>query len=155
MPSGGQLGSGVKIGFAVGSPHTWITVPEVRDVPQLPNRERDRVESTVHGVTSERSYIPGLADVRDLEFVLRANLDAGSVHMQIKALEVSQAVYWWRVEAPVDPTLATSTYVAWTFQGRVSLWDMTAPIDGLKEISVTVQYNANLMFQEEGASVLS
>jgi len=155
MPSGGQLGSGVKIGFASGSPQTWTTIPEIRDVGQLPNRERDRVSADVHGAAGERSYIPGLADVRDLEFTLRANLDAGSVHMQLKALEVSQAVYWFRVEVPVDPTLATSTFIAYQFQGRVSLWDLTAPIDGLKEINVTVQYNQNLMFQEEGASLLA
>lgn len=153
MPSGGQLGSGVKIFFATGSPHSWTQVPEVREVGALPNRERDRVESTIHGASSERSYVPGLADVADLEFTLRANLDAGSVHSRLKGYEAAQTTLWWRVEVPVDTDLASSTYVAYTMQGRVSRWNLISPIDELKEIEVTVQYNSDLMFQEEMASV--
>lgn len=155
MPSGGQLGSGVKIAYSTSSPVSWTAIPEVREVSQLPNRERDRVETTIHGVTSERTYIPGLADVADLEFTLRANLDTGSVHTTLKGYEASQTTLWWRVEVPVDTDLTTANYVAYTFQGRVSRWNLTAPIDGLKEIEVTVQYEGNLMFQNEMSTAIS
>ena len=153
MPSGGQIGSGVKIWYAATSPTVWVQIPEVREVGQLPNRERDKVETTVHGTTSERTNIPGLAEVSDLEFTLRANLDAGSAHIALKNFEASQVTKWFRVEVPVDADLATSNYVAYTFQGRVSKWDLQAPIDDLKEIEVTVQYEGSLMFQEEMTGV--
>lgn len=152
MPSGGQIGSGVKVAYAAASPQSWTEVPEIREIVSLPNRERDRVETTVHGVTSERTYIPGLAEVSDTEFIVRVNLDSGSTHLALKALEASQATTWFRVEVPVDPTLATTTYTAYQFQGRVSVWELSAPIDDLKTARVVIQYEGNLMFQEEMAS---
>lgn len=155
MPTLGQIGSGVKIAYASSSPQTWTTVPEVRELSGLPNRERDQVETTIHGVTGDRTFIGGLATVQTLEFTLRANLDSGSVHTALRAKEISQEELWWRVEVPVDPTLATSTYVAYTLQGRVSKWDLTAPIDALKEIQVSVQYSGSWMFQEEMASLIT
>jgi hypothetical protein len=153
MPSGGQIGSGVKIGFATTSPTVWTVVPEVREVT-VPQFERDRVETTVHGTTSLRTYIPGLADVSDLEFTMLANLDAGSVCMQLQAYERSQTTLWFRVEIPVDPDLTTSTYFAMQFQGRVSRWAPDTPIDDAKTVGITVQFNANFMTQQEMASAL-
>lgn len=152
MPSGGQIGSGVQIAYATGSPQTWVEIPEIREVSSLPNRERDRVETTIHGVTSDRTYIPGLSEVADLEFIVRANLDAGSVHATLRSYERSQTTLWFRVEVPVDTDLATSNFVAYTFQGRVATWELQAPIDDLKTIRVVVQYESDLMFQEEMAA---
>lgn len=154
MPSGGQLGSGVKIAFGPSSPISWTRVPEVLECT-VPQFERDRVEVTTHGEASLRAYIPGLADVSDLEFTVLANLDLNSVHMQLKTYETSQTTLWWRVEIPVDPELATSTYIAFTFQGRVAKWAPETPIDDRKTIAVTVQYNANMMTQQEMNSAIS
>lgn len=155
MPANGQIGSGVEIAYATASPQTWVAIPEIREVSSLPNRERDRVETTVHGVTSERTYIPGLAEVADLEFIVRANLDTGSVHTALKAYEVAQTTLWFRVEVPVDPTLSTSNFVAYTFQGRVATWELISPIDDLKTIRIVVQYEGSLFFQEEMAGVIA
>lgn len=152
MPTGGQIGSGVQIAYATASPHSWIEIPEIREVSSLPNRERDRVETTVHGVTGDRTYIPGLSDVADLEFTLRVNLDAGSVHTTLRNYERTQTTLWWRVEVPVDTDLAASNFVAFTFQGRVATWELQAPIDDLKVCRVVVQFEGNLMFQEEMAA---
>lgn len=155
MPSGGQIGSGVKIAYSLLSPHSWITIPEVREITSLPNRERDRVETTVHGVTGDRTYIPGLSDVGDLEFIVRANLDAGSVHTNLRALERAQTTIWVRVEVPVDPDLSTSTYVAYTNQVRVATWELSPPLDDLKTIRIVMQHQDNLMFQDEMNSAIS
>jgi hypothetical protein len=152
MPAGGQLARD-RIFFSLGSPHSWTEVPEIRNVGALPNRERDKVETTVYSASSERTNIPGLATVSDFEFTTLANQSAGSVHQLIKRQEASQVTYWWRVEVSVSSDLSTTQYTAYTFQGKVSKWELTSSVDGVKEINITVQYSANLMFQEELASV--
>ena len=149
--SDGTLGSGVKIFIAIGSPHSWIQVPGVREITQLPNRERDQVESTVHGVTSERTYIGGLATVNPLEFTLRADLSSGSVHRSLQDYERQQTDLWWRVEVPIDADLAATQYFIYMQLGRVTTWNPLAPIDDLKEIEVSVQYSGS-QFYLQGAS---
>lgn len=147
MPSGGQIGSGVQIAYSLLSPHTWVEIPEIREVSSLPNIERDRVETTIHGVTSLRTYIPGLGDVSDLEFTVRANLDASSVHSTLRTLERDQTTVWIRVEVPVTSNLSTTTFVAYTMQARCSMWELEAPIDDLKVLNITFQFEDNYMFQ--------
>jgi len=150
MPAGGQIGSGVKIAFATGSPHSWVAVPELREVT-VPGFERDRVETTIHGVTSLRTYIPGLADVNDLEWTMLANLTAGSVCTQLSTLERNQTTLWWRIEIPVDATLATTLYFAFEFQGRVATWQPETPIDDAKVVRVTVQFSSDFAIYQEMA----
>lgn len=152
MPSGGQIGTGVKIATATASPNVWTAVPEIFDVSQIPNRIRDRVETTIHGVTGDRTYIPGLSEVEDLVFIVRANLDAGSVHSVLRNHQALQTTLWWRVEVPVDPTLSTSTYIAYTFQGRIASAAVSAPKDDLKTIEFTVLHESDLFIQDEMAS---
>lgn len=154
MPTGGQIGLGVKIGYATASPQSWTLVPEVREIPSLPNRERDRIESTVHTLSSDRTFIPGMSEVTDLEFVVRGNLDAGSVHSLLRGYERTQTELWWRVEIPVDPDVATSTYVAYTFLGKIATWELNAPMDELKTIRIVVMQTGSLFFQDEMASAL-
>ncbi len=153
MPSGGQIGSGVKIAYSANaSPQTWTAVPEIFDVPGLPNRIRDRVETTIHGVTGDRTYIGGLSDVEDLVFVCRANLDAGSVHSTLRGHQNSQTTLWFRVEVPVDVDLAASNYIAYQFKGRISACPVSAPKDDLKTIEFTVLHESDLFIQDEMAS---
>lgn len=155
MPSGGQIGSGVKVAFSTASPNSWTAIPEIFDVVSLPNRERDRVESTVHGTTGDRTYIPGLSEVADGEILVRANLDAGSVHMQLRNYMSTQTTLWVRWEVPVDTDLSTSTYIAYTQQARVSTWELQAPKDDLKTVRIVFQHSDNLFIQDEMASAIS
>ena len=154
MPSGGQLGSGVKLGYAPASPHVWVTIPQVLGEPTIPAIERDRVDVSVHGTQSLRSYIPGLGDVADLEFEVLANLDVGGVHLALQALERSQASSYFRVEIPVTADLATTTYFAVQMLGRVSRWRPKTPIDGAKTIEIAVQFEGSYQTQEPMATVL-
>ena len=153
MPANGQIGSGVKIAYSLdASPQTWTAVPEIFDVTQLPNRIRDRVETTIHGTTADRTYIPGLSDVEDLVFVCRANLDAGSVHSTLRGYQNSQTTLWMRVEVPVDVDLTTTTYIAYQFKGRISAAPVSAPKDDLKTIEFTILHESDLFIQDEMAS---
>lgn len=154
MPSGGQIGSGVKIAYSANSPVSWTRVPELTDVTP-PTFERDDVEITTHGTTSLRQYIPGLADVTDLEFTMLANLTIGSVCTALSSLERSQTTVWWRVEIPVSSDLATTNYFAYQFQGKVKTWAVESPIDDAKIVNVVVKFNDNFMIQQEMASEIS
>ena len=152
MATGGTLGY-VKIAYAPNdSPQVWTAVPEIFEVSQLPNRIRERVETTIHGVTGDRTYIPGLSEVDDLVFTVRANFDAGSAHSTIRGYQASQTTLWWRAEVNVDSDLTTSTYIAFTFKGRVSAATVDAPKDGLKTMEVTVLHESDLFIQDEMAS---
>jgi hypothetical protein len=147
MATGGQLGSGVQVAYSLNnSPQTWIEIPEILDVV-VPAIERDRVESTVHGTTSLRTYIPGLGDVRDGELTLRANLTAGSVHLALQALNISQDTIWVRYEVPDTSNLSTTNFMGVQMQARVSSWLPETPIDGIKTISVKFQHQDNFFQQ--------
>lgn len=151
MPSGGQLAY-VKIAFATGSPHSWTAVPEIFDVAQIPNRIQELIDSTIHGTTGDRTKIGGLSEVEDLVFTVRANMDAGSVHMRLRNYQFTKTTLWFRVEVSVDPDFATSTFIAWTFQGLVTAAAVNPPKDDLKTIEYTVVHQSDLFIQDEMAS---
>lgn len=147
MATGGQLGSGVQVAYSLNnSPQTWIEIPQIMEAV-IPVVERDRVDSTVHGVTSLRTYIPGLGDVRDGELTLLANLTANSVHMGLAVLERSQDTIWVRFEVPDTSNLSTTNFMAVQMQARVSGWVLETPIDGAKTLKVTFQFQDGFMLQ--------
>lgn len=148
MATGGQLGSGVQVAYSLNnSPQTWIEITQIMDAV-IPQVERDRVESTVHGVTSLRTYIPGLGDVRDGELTLLANLSTGGVHLALQQLERSQDTIWVRFEVPDTSNLSTTNFFAVQLQARVSGWTLDTPIDGAKTIKVLLQFQDNFMTQQ-------
>lgn len=152
MPANGQIGY-IKIAYAAdASPQAWTAVPEIFDVAQIPNRIRDRIESTVHGTSGDRTYITGLSEVEDLVFTVRANMDAGSVHSTLRTYQANNTTLWFRVEVAVDPDFATSTFIAYQFKGRISAAAVNAPKDDLKTIEFTVFHTADLFIQDEMAS---
>ena len=153
MPSGGQL-SEVRIGFANGSPQTWIKVPEIFEVSQLPERIRERIESTIYGVTGDRTNISGLSTVDDLDFTVRLNMDAGSVHSQIRALQFTKAERWWRVEVSCNADYSDNQVWAWNFTGEVASCKISPPKDGLKTMQVVVLHKADLFIQPTMTSLL-
>jgi hypothetical protein len=153
MPAGGQL-TEIRIGFASGSPQVYTKVPEIFEMGQLPERIRERVESTIFGVTGDRTYISGLSDVQDLIFTVRLNMTAGSVHEQIRTLQFSKAERWWRIEATVDSDYSTNKVWAWNMLGEVASCVVSPPKDGLKTMEVTVLHKSDLFIQPEMTSLL-
>jgi hypothetical protein len=152
--TGGQLGSGVEVGFSAASPVSFTKVAQVLDVTP-PQKTRDRVETTVHGATSERSYIPGLAEWSAMELVLLADLGTTSSHITISDMEISQATAWWRVEIPMESTLATTNFFVYEFEGRVAKFAISTPIDSRKEIAVTVEVAGSMTVYENQASAIA
>lgn len=147
----GTAGNGVRAFFATASPQSWTEMPYIRDTPQLPNRERDSIESTIHGTTGERTNISGLATVNDFEALFRADLTTGGVHLQLKAHEVAQTELWVRIEIPIDADLSTTQFIIYQQRMRVKKWNLLSPIDGLKELEVAFVYTGGQFFMT-GAS---
>ena len=156
MPTGGQIGSGIRIGYRTGSPGTWVPITAILegDPPQF---TRDRVETTVHGVTGDRTYIPGLRDVSDIRALLLADLQRSTSpsHLALSDFEISQAIIWLRYEVPITSTLSTTNFYVYELQVRVSSFKVIPPIDGRKEIEVMFQYaGGGIAVYENIASVL-
>lgn len=141
MPTGGQLGSGVRAGYALGSPHTWIEVTQLLEAEPF-QFERDRVDVSVHGTESERVYIPGLRDASDARLLLLADLQRSTSpsHLGLKDLESSQVIIYLRIGIPISSDLDTTAYWVQEALCRVSKWGLTTPIDGRKEIEALAQY---------------
>lgn len=153
MPTGGQLGTGVRVGYSLSSPHSWVRVTQVLEA-EPPRFERDRVETTTHGDTSIRRYTPGLADVSDATALLLADLDRATSpsHMGLKDLERAQTLVWIRYEVPIENDLDTTDYLVYEFQGRVGNWGLQTPIDGRKEIEVSFQFGGEDITLYEGVA---
>jgi len=148
--SGGQIGSGVRVAYALSSPHSWLEIPQITDV-KVPGITRSRIDSTIHGVTSLKTYIPGLGDVNDAELTLETDL-GDTTHQAIEALNISQTTVWVRFQIPVIADLSTTQYYAIQMQARVSSHVIETPIDGLKTTKVMFQFNANYFTQKAMAS---
>lgn len=140
------LGTGTRVGYSANvSPQTFTEIPYILEVT-VPGRERDRVESTVHGTTGDRTYIPGLSDVRDGELRLAADL-SNAVHLELATLELSQATIWVRYEIPISENLATTNYYGIQHKARVAKWIVETPIDDLKTIDVAFQHSESMFRQ--------
>lgn len=141
MPTGGQLGSGVRMAYAASSPQTWVEITQILEADAF-QFERDRVDVSVHGTTSERTYIPGLRDASDARSLLLADLDAATSpsHLGLKGYEQSQAIIWLRIGIPIESDLTTCSYWVQEAQCRVSKWALSTPIDDKKAIEVLFQY---------------
>ena len=150
MPSGGQIGSGIKAGYSTSSPTSWTEIPQILEGTPF-QVERDRVETTIHGTTSYRTYIPGLAEVSDCELVLLADLE-NAVHLELSDLEQAQTTIWFRYEIPITATLASTNYYVQEMQVRVGKFQVETPIDDRKVINVSFQYQSDFTIYESVAS---
>lgn len=59
----GQIGSGIRAGWSTNSGSSWTRIVQIRNGNPF-QTEREDVDSTVHGNTSIRTEIPGLATDR-------------------------------------------------------------------------------------------
>lgn len=141
MPTGGQLGSGVRMAYAAASPHTWTEITQILEADAF-QFERDRVDVSVHGTESERVYIPGLRDASDARALLLADLarSTSPSHLGLKDYESSQVLIYLRIGIPISADLDTTAYWVQEALCRVSKWGVSTPIDGRKEIEVLFQY---------------
>lgn len=141
MATGGQIGSGIKAGYSTNSGSTWTTITQILE-GDPPQSERDQVETTVHGVTSTRSKIPGLSDISDARVLLLADFDrvTSPSHLGLSDLETSQDTVLFRYEIPISSNLASTNYFVYQFNARVGSFKPSTPIDDKKTIEVTFQY---------------
>jgi hypothetical protein len=153
MATEGTIGSGIRAGYSLASPHTWVRITGILD-GNPPQFTRDDVDTTTHGVTSIRKEIPGLSTVNDATLVLLADLDrlTSPSHLGLKDLERSQNTVWFRYEVPIDADLESTDYLVFEYQVRVKSWELTTPIDNRKEINVAFKFGGDDVYQYEGVA---
>lgn len=153
MAQGGQIGSGIRAGYSTNGGSSWVEIEQIMegDPPQF---ERDDVETTVHGVTSVRTEIPGLSTVSDARLLLLADFDRNTTpsHLGLKDLESSQATILFRYEIPIDADLSTTDYFVYSYNARVKSWAPTTPIDDKKTIEVMFKFASGAITLLEGVA---
>ena len=142
MAQGGVLGNGVKVAYSASSPVSWTGVGQVLDIT-FPGLVPDEVETTVHGTSKWKRFMPGLIDVSPMELTLLADLDEGTSASQDALFDYQSAgtTLWWRVEVPVDRS--QTEYTAFEFQGWVKNWVPTTPQQDKQTLNVTVRFDGS------------
>lgn len=160
MATDGVLGNGVKVAFSASSPVTWTSVGQVLDI-EIPGLEPDEIETTVHGTSKFKRYMPGMIDVSEMTLSLLADLDessatesAGPAQDSLFEYNQSQTTIWWRVEVPADRT--QTEFVAFEFQGWVKNWKPSVPIEDKQTLEVSVRFDGTSYVKyPAGASAIS
>jgi predicted secreted protein len=103
----------------------------------LPAMSRDSLDSTTHGSTGTRSFIPGLFDGGTVE--IEGNYlpaDAGQIKVEDNVKNVAAKTCVITVPATV-----TATY---TFTGFVTAFSVDSPHDGLSTFSATIKVTGSV-----------
>lgn len=141
MAQNGLIGSGVKVGFATGSPHTWNKLEQILDVG-VPTLSSAKIDITTHGINLLKRNMPGLQDVSDTTVkMLRDPENTSPNQNALYGYLAAQTDLWWRIEIPAQPNLATTTYEAYEFMGRVADFKPAAPIAGRQELDATIMFD--------------
>lgn len=156
MALSGVLANGVKVGYSAASPVSWTAVGQVLDI-EVPGLEPEEVETTVHGSSDFRRFMPGMTDVTEMALRLLADLDEGTSPAQDALFNYQAAgtTLWWRVELPADR--AQTEYTALEFQGWVKNWKPVAGDPGARqELEVSVRFDGTSFTKySAGASAIS
>src|SRR4051812_16162324 len=99
MATGGVLGNGTKVGYATGSPQSWVKIPQVLEV-SIPSETPDKIDKTVHGTTKYKANFPGMVEVGDMTVTCLADPDevTSPTYETLQALAAAQTEVYWRVE---------------------------------------------------------
>ena len=144
----GLIGTGIRVAYATGSPHTWKKLEQVLDVTP-PTLVSDKIDTSVHGGGRLKRSIGGMQAVTDVVIKMLRNAyasgapDGNNAPNQNALFDYtgSQISLWFRVEIPSDPNLSTTLFSAYEFQGRVNNFKETAPLMARQEVEVTVVFD--------------
>ena len=138
MTTAASLGIGTKVEYETtpgASPLAFTTVPEVLDLPELPNT-RETVETTNQDSQDfTREFIPGLIDPQQFTFecnYLPNNSIQTAIWDQLKTANGGRRL--WRVRETTS-----SPEITWTFEAFVIDFAVAAPVAGVRTVSITLQ----------------
>lgn len=138
MAAGGFTGNGTKVGYATGSPHTWLKLEQVLDV-QPSKFTASEIDTTVHGSTGFISKISGLFSVTDTVVQMLRDDSASTAPNQnsLFALAIAKTTVWLRIEIPDGPDFTTASWEAYEYQVKCKSWEPVAPINDKQVVQVT------------------
>jgi hypothetical protein len=141
MAQGGQIGSGIRAGWSTDSGSTWTEIEQIME-GDPPQKERDDVDTSVHGNTGIRTEIPGMSTVSDARLLMLGDFDRATTpsHLGLADLEDSQDTVLFRYEIPIDADLTTTNYFVYQYNARVKSWKPSTPIDDKKTIEAMFKF---------------
>ena len=140
MAQGGLIGNGVKVGYSLSSPLSYLKLEQVLDATP-PKLTPDKIDTSRHGTSRFKSNIPGMLDVaaiaikclRDADPVTSPNVN--SVQNLVRA---STTVYL-RIEVPSNT--GQTLFEAWELSGRFGNFTTTAPQMGRQEVDIEFMFD--------------
>lgn len=155
MATGGVLGNGVKIGFALTSPQSYVRIAQVQNVDKFFSLTKPVVDTTVHSLSTIKTAIQGLADPPQIQLTLLADNDQSSTpsHETLRLANLNNTVYWFRFEIPTNALQTIFRPIE--LQASVMTYDRsTLPIAGAQQTKVTLLYNGNYIEYNAAAGIL-
>lgn len=155
MAQGGMIGNGLKVGYANTSPVSWTKIGQILNVtpPQFVSNKIDR---TVSGTNKYKRSLPGMIEVSDLQLEILQDLDSSTSPEQAALLALLKAgtTIYWRIEIPVNRE--ATQFRPMEFQGYVSSWQITSPVDDKQTLTVNIAYDdTDVSLLAVGASAMS
>lgn len=140
MAQGGMIGNGVKIGYSTSSPVSYTSIGQILSL-EIPQLTADKIDRTVSSTNDYKRSMPGMIDVSDLTFELLQDLDetSGAAQRALLGFLKNGTTIYWRIEVPADR--AQNECVPFEFQGFVSSWQPSAPVDDKQVLSVSVSFD--------------
>lgn len=155
MAQGGMIGNGIKVGYSNASPVSWTKIGQLLSITP-PQFVSDKIDRTVSGENKYKRSLPGMIEVSDLQMEILQDLDAATSPEQAALLALLKAgtTIYWRIEVPVNR--AATTFRPMEFQGYVSSWQISSPIDDKQTLTVTVAFDdTDVSLLAPGASAMS
>ena len=140
MAQGGFIGSGLKVAFALASPHSYLKLEQILDCT-IPTIQAAVIDVTIHQANRFMRNIPGLQTVTATVIKMLRDPDPTTSPNQNSLFGYlgTQTDLWWLIEVPADGALVN--FEAYEFQGRVSKFAPSAPIAGRQELQAEVLFD--------------
>ena len=142
--TGGHIGAGIKVAYAVGSPHVWLKFEQVEDVTP-PQITPDKIDTTVHQVTTRfKSNIPGMEQVSDVIIKMLRNADPVTAPNQnaLPGLVQASTTVWLRIEVPATANPGVDNlYSAYELTGRFANKKEITPLMQKVELETSFMFD--------------
>ena len=122
-----MIANGMRFGFSSASPVSWTEVLNLRDIGP-PQEVADRVDNTVHNITSRRKTSePGLITVSDPFVTVKQDL-TDATQKALRTAKAARTLLYIRWEIPTND--AGTQWLGFECQARVATFEPTGTTPG-------------------------
>lgn len=156
MALGGVLGNGMKVGYSLASPMSWVRIGQLMDIPDFPQLISDEVDTMVHGTSRIKTTMPGMIEPPEVSLDMLADFDPATMPSQevLRTLQRDGTTVYWRIEAPVNR--AQTSFRSWEFSAWVKEWSPSVPIEDKQTLHCVLKFDGpSVTVNNVGASVIT